>query len=115
MLNSNTKQNDILAKFRIKAHLRAYITEPIIIDNSLWTEAIEQLKKLPYEDKDPSDTIARELVIEAYRMGFFKHRELTDAGYELIREQKYRGHQQLANNRVFHDQTLRNCYTLKAI
>jgi len=115
MFNLNTKQNDVLEKFRIKAHLRSYIKDPIIIDESLLSEAILQLKKLPYEDKDPTESVAIELVLEAYRLGFFKYRDLTDAGYKLVSHSKYRGHHQLTNNRIFNDQTLRNFYVLKAI
>jgi len=115
MFNANKKQNDVLEKFRIKAHLRSYVKDPIIIDESLLTEAVQQLKMLPNEDTDPTQAVAIELVLEAYRLGYFKHRDLTDTGYELVSHSKYRGHNQLSNNRIFNEQTLRNCYILKAI
>ncbi len=115
MFNPNKKENDVLEKFRIKAHLRSYVKDPIIIDESLLSEAVQKLKKLPHDDKDPTESIASELVLEAYRFGYFKYRDLTETGYELVRNSKYRGHHHLTNNRIFNDQTLRNCYVLKAI
>jgi len=115
MFNANKKQSDVLEKFRIKAHLRSYVKDPIVIDESLLTQAVQQLKKLPYDDKDPTESVAIELVLEAYRLGYFKYRNLTDTGYKLVRHSKYRGHHQLSNNRVSNDQTPRNCYVLKAI
>ena len=115
MFNLNKNQNDVLEIFRIKAHLRRYVKDPIIIDESLLSEAVQKLKKLPYEDKDPTESIAIDLVMEAYRFGYFKYRDLTDAGYDLVSNSKYRGLHQLSNNRIFNDQTLRNCYVLKAI
>ena len=115
MFNSNKKQNNVLEKFRIKAHLRSYIKDPIIIDESLLSEAVQQLKKLPHNDSDPSEVVAIDLVLEAYRLGHFKYRDLTEKGYQLVSSSKYRGHQHVSNNRIFSEQALRNSYILKAI
>jgi len=115
MFNANKKQNDVLEKFRIKAHLRSYVKDPIVIDESLLSEAVQQLKKLPYEDKDPTQSVVADLVLEAYRLGYFKYRDLTETGYKLVRQSKFRGHHQLSNKRIFNDQIPRNCYVLKAI
>ena len=115
MYNSIRRQNNILEKFRIKAHLRSYLKDPIIIDKTLMDEAIAKLKKLPYESKDPADTIATELTLEAYRLGYFGYDDLTDTGREIARKSKYRGHQKLAMQRDFNKQSIRNCYLLKAI
>ncbi len=113
MFNPYTKQSDVLEKFRIKAHLRSYVKDPIIIDEKLLQEAVTKLKKLPYEYKDPTDSVAMELVLDAYRMGYFKYEDLTDTGCKLIRHGKYRRHHQLTNDRVYQGQILRNRYTLK--
>ncbi|MCK5395711.1 MAG: hypothetical protein KAJ32_06950 [Gammaproteobacteria bacterium] len=113
MFNSHKKQRDVLEKFRIKAHLRSYVKDPVIIDTALLKEAISKLKKLPYEHKDPTDSAAIELILEAHRLGYFKYEDLTDAGCEIVRHGRYRGHQQLAGKRTFHGQTLRNCYLMK--
>jgi len=115
MINSYKKKSDILEKFRIKAHLRSYVKDPIIIDKTLLQEAISKLKKLPYECNDPTDSVAKELVLEAYRLGHFRYEDLTDAGCQLARQEKYRGHQQLKTQRIFHGQTSRNCYLLRAV
>jgi hypothetical protein len=115
MYNSFKRQNNILEKFRIKAHLRSYLIDPIIIDKKLMDEAISKLKKLPYESKDPADSIATELIIEAYRLGYFRYDDLTDAGREITRKSKYRGHQKLTMQRTFSGQNMRNCYLLKAM
>ena len=115
MYNSIKHQNNILEKFRIKAHLRSYLKDPIIIDKILMDEAISKLKKLPYESKDPADTIATELTLEAYRLGYFRYDNLTDAGYEITRKSKYRGHQKLTMQRDLNKQNIRNSYQLKAI
>ena len=108
MFNSYEKQNDVLEKFRIKAHLRSYVKDPIVINETLLQEAVEKLKKLPYQHNDPTDSVVRELVVEAYRAGFFRHDELTDSGYELVRISKYRRHPQPASNRALQTQSLRN-------
>jgi hypothetical protein len=115
MFNPNSKQNDILEKFRIKAHLRTYIKDPIMLDEELLNEAVQQLKKLPYIDKDPSGKIAVDLVLEAYRLGHFKHSDLTEEGYQLVSHRKYRGHQQMVNIRLLNAQIARNSYIVKAV
>jgi len=71
MFNPYKKQNDVLEKFRIKAHLRSDVKDPVVIDKTLLQDAVERLKKLPYKHKDPTDAIAIELVRDAYRSGFF--------------------------------------------
>jgi len=103
MFNPYKKQNDVLEKFRIKAHLRSYVKDPIIIEENLLHDAVEKLKKLPYEHKDPSDSVAVELVQKAYRAGFFRYEDLTDTGYELVRLSKYRRHMQRSNDRAQHN------------
>lgn len=115
MLNQNIKQNNILEKFRIKAHLRSFVKDPIIVQETLLSEAAQQLKKLPYEDRDPSGIVATELVLEAYRLGYFKYKDLTDTGCKLVSQSKFRGHHQLPDNRTFNAQIPRNHYTFKAI
>ena len=107
MLISYKKKSDILEKFRIKAHLRSYVKDPIIIDKTLLQAAISKLKKLPYDYMDPTDLVAKELMLEAYRLGLFRYEDLTDTGCHLARQGKYRGHQQL--------KTAQNCYLLKAL
>lgn len=100
MFNPNKKQNDILEKFRIKAHLRSYVKDPIVIDEKLLQDAVEKLKKLPYKHKDPTDSVAIELVLEAYKTGFFRYEDLTVTGCKLVRLGKHRRHQQLSNVRA---------------
>ena len=82
---------------------------------TLLAEAVLQLKKLPYNNSDPSEIVAIDLVLEAYRLGHFKYRDLTERGYQLVSNYKYRGHQQVSNNRIFSEQALQNSYILKAI
>jgi len=113
MFNSYKKQSDVLEKFRIHAHLRSYVKEPIIVDETLLQEAVTKLKKLPYEYKDPTDSVVIELVLDAYRLGHFKYKDLTDTGYKLVRRGKHR--RQPANDRTYKTQMLRSRYTLKAI
>lgn len=113
MFNSYKKQSDVLEKFRIHAHLRSYVKEPIIVDATLLQKAVTKLKKLPYEYKDPTDSVAIELVLEAYRLGYFKYKDLTDTGYKLVRHGKHR--RQPANDRTYKTLMLRNHYTLKTI
>jgi len=108
MFNANKKQNDILEKFRIKAHLRSYVKDPIVINETLLQEAVEKLKKLPYQQNDPTDSIAIELVLEAYRSGYFKYEDLTDTGCKLVRLSKHRRHAQSPSNRAAQTQLLRN-------
>lgn len=102
MFNLYKKQNDVLEKFRIKAHLRSYVKEPIVIEETLLYNAVEELKRLPYEDKDPADTVASELVQKAYRSGFFRYEDLTDTGCKLVRQSKHRRHLQRSHNKVHH-------------
>jgi hypothetical protein len=115
MFNPYKKQSDALEKFRIKAHLRSYVKDPIIIDQTLLQEAVEKLKKLPYEYKDPTDSIAVELLLNAYRLGFFKYEDLTHNGCNLVRISKHRRHHQLNHGRAHKNLMLRNHYQLKAV
>ncbi len=102
MFNPYKKQNDVLEKFRIKAHLRSYVKDPIVIDKTLLHEAIEKLKRLPYEDKDPADSVAIELLQRAYRTGFFRYEDLTNTGCKLVRLGKHRRHLQRTNDKEHH-------------
>ena len=106
MFNPYRKQNDVLEKFRIKAHLRSYVKDPIVIDETLLQDAVERLKRIPYEYKDPTDSIATELVLEAYRSGFFRYEDLTDIGCKLVRHGKHRRHQRQVSGRT-HQGSLR--------
>jgi hypothetical protein len=99
MFNSRSKQNDVLERFRIKAHLRSYVKDPIVINETLLQEAVIKLKKLPYQQNDPSDLVAKELVLEAYQSGYFNYNDLTDDGCKLVRSSKHRRHQQVVANR----------------
>ena len=108
MFNSYKKQNDVLEKFRIKAHLRSYVKDPIVINETLLRDAVEKLKKLPYQKNDPTDSVARELVLEAYRSGYFKYDDLTDDGCKLVRLSKHRRHPSIPGNRAPQTQLLRN-------
>jgi len=107
MFNPYKKQNDVLEKFRIKAHLRSYVKDPIVVDKTLLQDAVEKLKRLPYEHKDPTDSVAIELVRNAYRSGFFDYEDLTDIGCKLVRLSKHRRHQQLCNDRAHQGQLLK--------
>ncbi|HHJ36097.1 MAG TPA: hypothetical protein ENJ87_10075 [Gammaproteobacteria bacterium] len=106
MFEHNTKKSDVLEKFRIKAHLRSYIKDPVIIDEKLLLAAVYKLKKLPYEDNDPTDTIAIKLVVDAYCLGYFRDEDLTEAGCHLIRYGKYHDHHQQRKDRAHHDNLL---------
>ena len=108
MFNPYKKQNDVLERFRIKAHLRSYVKDPIVINETLLQEAVEKLKKLPYQYNDPTDSVAIELVLEAYRSGYFKYEDLTDEGCKLVRLSKHRRHHQLSNDRVHQTMLIRN-------
>jgi len=108
MFNPYKKQNDVLERFRIKAHLRSYVKDPIVINETLLQEAVEKLKKLPYQYNDPTDSVAIELVLEAYRSGYFKYEDLTDEGCKLVRLSKHRRHHQLSNDRVHQSMLMRN-------
>ena len=110
MFNPYKKQNDVLEKFRIKAHLRSYVKDPIVIDETLLQDAVERLKKMPYQHKDPTDSVATELVLDAYRSGFFRYEDLTDVGCKLVRLSKHRRHNQLSYDRVHHGQMLKYRY-----
>lgn len=114
MYITNKKQNNILEKFRIKAHLRRYLKDPIIIDESLLSKAVIELKKLPYIDKDPSESVAINLLLEAYRLGYYKHQDLTECGYEMVTHSKFRGHHQMTRRRSFCEQAMRSDNLLKA-
>ena len=83
-----------------------------IVDEKLLQEAVIKLKKLPFEYKDPTDSIAVELVLDSYRLGYFKQDDLTNVGCDLVRQGKYRGHQQLTNNRGYQSRVTRNRYSL---
>jgi hypothetical protein len=115
MFNSYKKQSDVLEKFRIHAHLRSYVKEPIIVDEKLLQEAVTKLKKLPFEYRDPTDSIAVELVLDSYRLGYFKLDDLTNVGCDLVRQGKYRGHLQLSNNRVYQNRISRNRHNLNTV
>ncbi len=115
MFNSYKKQSDVLEKFRIHAHLRSYVKEPIIVDEKLLQEAVTKLQKLPFEYKDPTDSIAVELVLDSYRLGYFKLDDLTNVGCDLVRQGKYRGHLQLSNNRVYQNRISRNRHNLNTV
>ena len=104
MFNPYRKQNDVLEKFRIKAHLRSYVKDPIVIDETLLQDAVGRLKKIPYKYKDPTDSIATELVLDAYRSGFLRYEDLTNSGCELVRFSKHRRHNQLSHDRAHHGQ-----------
>ena len=108
MFNSYKQQNDVLEKFRIKAHLRSYVKDPIVINEKLLQDAVEKLKKLPYQRNDPTDSVAIELVLEAYRMGYFKYEDLTEVGCRLVRLSKHSRLPQVSNDRVHQNQLLRN-------
>ena len=97
-------QNDVLEKFRIKAHLRSYVKDPIIIDAALLQNAAERLKKLPYKRNDPTDSIAISLVLDAYRSGYFKYEDLTDDGCKLVRHGKHRRRHSFSEDRMLHAQ-----------
>jgi len=98
MFNPNKKQNNVLEEFRIKAHMRSYIKDPIVIDTVLMRDAVEKLKKLPFETKDPTDKVAVELLMEAYRRGYFKKDDLTRDGYKVIKLCKHRRHHQFSSH-----------------
>ena len=108
MFNPYKKQNNVLEKFRIKAHLRSYVKDPIVVNETLLQNAVEKLKRLPYQYNDPTDSVAVELVLDAYRSGFFRYEDLTDDGCTLVRLSKHRRHHQLSNDRAHQGQLLRH-------
>lgn len=83
-------ENNPLEIFRIKAHLRCYIIDPNTINNKLLQDAAAALKKLPYENKDPTAKMVKKMVVDAYRRGYFTYDNLTDAGYQMVQYEKYR-------------------------
>ena len=109
MFNRNNTQNDVLEIFRIKAHLRSYVKDPIIVADNLLQAAVKKLKKLPYEQNDPTDSVAIELVLEAYRTGYFRYEDLTDTGRKLVKLSKQRHHRH-SNSHIRQDQLLRYSY-----
>ena len=113
MFNPYNNQSDTLEKFRIKAHLRSYVKDPIVINNDLLLEAVTKLKKLPYDATDPTDPVAIELVLDAYRLGYFNYRDLTDVGCDIVRHGKYRRH--LTSDRTNQSPIMRSRLVLKAI
>ena len=115
MFNPYKKNSDILEKFRIKAHLRSYVKDPIIIDEKLLIAAVYKLKKLPYKDKDPTDNIAMELVVDAYCLGHFRYKDLTETGCNLVRYGKYHGHHLKREDRIHHGRLIKQRFMLKTI
>ena len=104
-------QSNALEIFRIKAHLRSYVKDPDSIDKNLLQNAAIELTKLPYKHKDPTDSIAKKLVLDAYHMGFFKYEDLTHPGCLMVKHKKYRRHP-LISNRTHQTYMLKNRYTL---
>ena len=85
---------------------------PIVLMKICCKNAVTELKKLPYEHKDPTDSIAKKLVLDGYHLGFFKYGDLTQPGCLLVKHKKYRRHP-LVSNRTHQIFLLRNRYTLK--
>ncbi len=112
MFKPNKLQSNALEIFRIKAHLRSYIKDPNNIDETLLQKAVAKLIKLPYERKDPTDLIAKELVLDAYHLGHLKYADLTHPGCLMVKHEKYRRHP-LVNKRTHQIYLLKNRYTLK--
>lgn len=108
MFNPNKKQNNVLEKFRIKAHLRSYVKDPVVIDEALLQDAVERLKKLPYRQNDPTDSVVIKLVREAYRTGNIKDHDLTEDGCTLVRLSKHGRQHQTAKDRLHQAQPLRH-------
>ena len=115
MFNPYKKNSGILEKFRIKAHLRSYVKDPIIIDEKLLLAAVYKLKKLPYKDKDPTDSIAMELVVDAYCLGHFRYEDLTKTGCNLVRYGKYHGHHITRKDRIHPGNLIKQRFILKTI
>ncbi len=114
MFKSYKLQSNALEIFRIKAHLRSYVKEPDNMDNNLLHNAVEKLKKLPYDQKDPTDLIAKQLVLDAYHLGYIKYEDLTHPGCLMVKHEKYRRYPH-TNNKAHQLYLMRNCYTLKSI
>jgi len=115
MYRQPKRQSDALEKFRIKAHLRSYMKDPITIDENLLQEAVTKLKKLPYDTNDPADAVAIELLQSGCRSGCFKYEDLTENGRKLVRHSKYRRRHRFTNERGNHALLLRNRFTLRSI
>ena len=90
MFNPYKNEDRKLEAFRIKAHLRSYVIDPSTINQDLLDIAILKLKKLPHEQRDPSAAIAVELVLNAYKLGYFRIEDLTEAGSQLVRFGKFK-------------------------
>jgi hypothetical protein len=114
MFKAYTKQSNALERFRVKAHLRTYIKDPILVDEKLMMKAVQKLKKMPYDLKDPAGTVAIELVIDAYRLGFYKYENLTDSGHLLVQRSRNRRLRQ-TKSKSHQGRQPRNRYTLKTI
>jgi len=115
MFKPYNRQSDALEKFRIKAHLRSYVKDPITIDENLLQVAVIKLKKLPFDTKDPADSVAIELLQNGYRSGCFKYQDLTDNGRKLVEHSKYRRRHRFTNERTHHALILRNHFIFKTI
>ncbi len=98
MFNPYKKQNNELEEFRIKAHMRTFVKDPIEINSALLDDAVEKLKKLPFQYRDPTSAVAIELLVDAYRQGYLKYEDLTDEGLKVVKQCKYRRHHPINNN-----------------
>ena len=98
MFNPYKKQNNALEEFRIKAHMRTFVKDPIELNKDLLNDAVDKLKKLPFQYKDPTDTVAIELLVDTYRLGHLKYEHLTDEGLRIVKQCKYRRHHPISNN-----------------
>ncbi len=114
MFKAHKLQSNVLEVFRIKAHLRSYVKDPTDINEGLLQNAVTKLKKLPYKHKDPTDRIAKELVLDGYHLGYFKYEDLTQPGYLMVKHKKYRRHP-VTHDRAHQMHILRNRYMVKAI
>ena len=115
MFNPYYKQSGALEKFRIKAHLRSYVKDPVTVDEKLLVAAALKLKQLPYTSKDPAESVAIELLYSGYRYGCFKYDDLTEDGCKLVRQSRFRRHHRFTNDKTHHALILRNRFTLKPI
>lgn len=107
MFKPHKLQSNALEIFRIKAHLRSYVKDPDITDEHLLQSAVAKLKKIPYDHKDPTDIVAKELVLYAYQQGYFKYEDLTHPGYIMVQHEKFRRHS-LINDLAYQIYILRN-------
>ncbi|MBE9559948.1 MAG: hypothetical protein IMF15_04125 [Proteobacteria bacterium] len=108
MFNPYRKQSDALEKFRITAHLRSYLKDPIILNDALLQDAVDELKKIPYDSKDPTDVIAIDFLLASYRAGYVRHEDLTEDGYKLVRAGKHRRHHAVKNENLHQKQLFKN-------